>query len=404
MSVPTLTWKQVCARRLARHGLLRPLPVGGGAGGGGDGGRSEALAHQAAVVGGIHAQVLTAGELSLARRVEGATRTDVRDALWRHRTLVKAHGLRGTVHLLPAAELGFWLGASAAVAGPRDQAGTAEPFSEEELEAVVRGMGEVLQGTTLTNDAMTEALAEHVGPWASRTVEGGFQGAWPRWRGVVHVAARRGLLVYGPDEGRKVTYTNPRSWLPHLEVTEAGAVLDEVVRRYLHAYGPARPEHLARWLAANVGTVRSRWRTLVDAGELAPVQVAEDDEPAWVLADDTRFDDEVAPADELRLVPYFDAYGIGAAPRPLVFPGRAFERALGGGQAGCYPLLLRNGVVAGVWHQKRAGAKVAITVEPLRPLPKRLLPRLDDEVQRVGEAIEATPTLTIGEIAVGPHA
>jgi hypothetical protein len=359
----------------------------------------------AGVVGGIHAQVLSAGELGLAMRVEGATRTDVRRALWDERTLVKAHGIRGTVHLLPADELGLWLGAVSAVAGPLDQAGATEPFTPDEVDDVVRGMGEVLDGAALTNDALTEALAEHVGPWASRSVAGGFQQAWPRWREVVHVAARRGLLVYGPDEGRKVTYTNPRSWLPELEVGPPDASLDEVVRRYLHAYGPARPEHLARWLAANVGKVRPRWQALVDGGELAPVQVQGDaDGPSWVLAGDTTFAEEVTPADELRLLPYFDAYGIGAAPRPLVFPGRASVRALAGGQAGNFPLLLRNGVVAGVWHQKRSGSKVAVTVEPLRPLPKRLHRRLDEQVERLGAILEATPSLTVGEVTVGPHA
>ncbi|OWY59318.1 hypothetical protein B7486_75230, partial [cyanobacterium TDX16] len=181
--------------------------------------------------------------------------------------------------------------------------------------------------------------------------------------------------------------------------------LDEVVRRYLHAYGPARPEHLARWLAANVGTVRSRWQGLAEAGELEPVQVAEDaDGPSWVLAGDTTFDDEVRADNELRLLPYFDAYGIGAAPRPLVFPGRASQRALAGGQAGNFPLLLRRGQVAGVWHQKRSGSKLAVTVEPLRPLPKRLLPRLEAEVEHLGHIVEAAPSLTVGEVAVGPHA
>jgi hypothetical protein len=363
------------------------------------------MADVAGAVGGIHAQVLSAAELGLALRVAGTTRADVRAALWDERTLVKAHGIRGTVHLLPADELGLWLGAVAAVAGPQDQVNVAEPFTEDEKERVVAGMGEVLEGANLTNDGLSGALASHVGPWASRMVDGGFQQQWPRWREVVHVAARRGLLVYGPDEGRRITYTNPHGWLPDLAVGEPGASLDEVIRRYLHAYGPARPEHLARWLAATIGKVRPRWQALADAGELVPMRVAEDDDgPSWVLAGDTTFDDEVAPAHELRLLPYFDAYGIGAAPRHLVFPGRAWERALAGSQAGNFPLLLRKGVVAGVWHPKRAGKKVAITVEPLKPLPKRLLPVLDAEVERVGEIVEATPTLTVGDVTTGPHA
>jgi hypothetical protein len=38
---------------------------------------------------GAHAQVLSAAELSIGRRIAGATRTDVQRALWQERTLVK---------------------------------------------------------------------------------------------------------------------------------------------------------------------------------------------------------------------------------------------------------------------------------------------------------------------------
>jgi hypothetical protein len=54
---------------------------------------------------GAHAQVLSAAELSIERRIAGAVRTDVRRAMWEERSLVKTFGPRGTTHLLPAADL-----------------------------------------------------------------------------------------------------------------------------------------------------------------------------------------------------------------------------------------------------------------------------------------------------------
>ncbi|WP_250008668.1 DNA glycosylase AlkZ-like family protein [Actinoplanes sp. M2I2] len=56
----------------------------------------------------------------------------------------------------------------------------------------------------------------------------------------------------------------------------------------------------------------------------------------------------------VRLLSYFDAYGVGAHPRAVTFPGRAFERALDRGQAGNHPVLLIDGRAAGVWHQRRS--------------------------------------------------
>ena len=68
------------------------------------------------------------------------------------------------------------------------------------------------------------------------------------------------------------------------------------------------------------------------------------------------------------------------------------------------PVLLVDGVVGGVWHQRRSGRGLAVTVEPLRELTAPQRRQLDDEVDLVGAVMEATPTLTVGTVPVGPHA
>jgi len=123
---------------------------------------------------------------------------------------------------------------------------------------------------------------------------------------------------------------------------------------------------------------------------------------AWVCAGDA-----VAPAavpDGVRLLPYFDAYVVAGRPRELLYPGHAAARALAGGQAGNYPVLLIDGTVAGVWHQRRSGRKIAVTVEPFGRLTATRSRALEDQVERVGEILEATPTLTLGTVSVGGHA
>src|SRR3954449_8944349 len=98
----SLTWEQVRARRLARSSLTE---------------RSHDPVDVARRVGGIHAQVQASAELQLAARVDELGQQDVRDALWRDRTLVKAWTLRGTLHLHPADEVALWFAANRAVAG-----------------------------------------------------------------------------------------------------------------------------------------------------------------------------------------------------------------------------------------------------------------------------------------------
>jgi len=84
-----LTWEQVRARRLACSHLLERAPA-------------NRLVEVVRAVCGIHAQVMGSAELQLAARVDGITQADVREALWVHRSLVKAWTIRGTLHVHPA--------------------------------------------------------------------------------------------------------------------------------------------------------------------------------------------------------------------------------------------------------------------------------------------------------------
>jgi hypothetical protein len=106
----------------------------------------------------------------------------------------------------------------------------------------------------------------------------------------------------------------------------------------------------------------------------------------------------------VRLLPYFDALGVGFTPRDEMFPGRAWDRALARTQAGNYPVLLVDGVVQGVWHQRRSGRRIEVTVETWADLGKTRLRVLDAQVARLGEILEGEPRLTLGEVTVGPHA
>lgn len=116
-----------------------------------------------------------------------------------------------------------------------------------------------------------------------------FQGMWPRWRQVLHLAGHRGALCYAPNRGRKATYTNPGTTpMPGPEATAA------LVRRYLRAYGPATPVHFAQWLAAPRGWAGELFDGLARAGAIEKVDL-EGCGTAWVEAGDTLFS-SAAPA------------------------------------------------------------------------------------------------------------
>ncbi|HKQ00385.1 MAG TPA: winged helix DNA-binding domain-containing protein [Actinomycetes bacterium] len=354
----------------------------------------------AGVLCGAHAQVLSAAELSIGRRIAGATRADVQRALWEDRTLVKTFGPRGTVHLLPAADLPMWTGALSAL--PSSVPAHPDPvrFRPEQAEEVLAAIGDALAEGELTIDELTEAIVDRTGPWAGEKTMAAFQDLWPRWRQLTSTAAHRGLLCFGPNRGPKVTYTNPHRWLPGFRPDDGEAALRSLVMRYLYAYGPAAPQHFARWLSIPPRRAVELFEEL--AGQLEQVEVA--GEPgSWTLAGDTGMPPQ--PHRGIRLLGYFDAYVVAGQPRERLFPGPAAARGLTpSGQAGNYPVLLVDGVVGGVWHQRRSGRKLAITVEPLGELTATQRRQLEDEVELVGAVMEARPTLAVGTVTVGPHA
>jgi len=381
-----MTWSGVTARRMARHALTEPAA-------------NLRPADIAGMLCGAHAQVLSAAELSIGRRIAGATRSDVRHALWEKRTLVKTFGPRGTVHLLPATDLPMWTGAMSVLPWSVPMHPEGVRFTPDQAEAVIAAIGDALADAELSVEELTEAIADRIGPWAvERTMEG-FGGKWPRWRQLTSAAAHRGMLCFGPDHGRKVSYTSPRRWLPGFRPAEGDAALRELVLRYLHSYGPATPQHFARWLAIPPRSAVEAFGRL--GNELQRVEL--DGEPGWTVAGDTQTPAE--PHRGVRLLPYFDAYVVAGQPRMRLYSGLAATRALTpAGQAGNYPVLLIDGVVGGVWHQRRAGGKLAVTVEPLADLTAPQRRQLDDEVSLVGEVMEATATLTIGTVTAGAHA
>ncbi|AQS67789.1 winged helix DNA-binding domain-containing protein [Streptomyces pactum] len=421
-----ITWGAASARRLERQFLAMSARTG------------TPVADVAGAMLGVHAQVLSAAELSLGLRTDGVTRADVRTSLWptgsasapastapstpastapsasastspsasasTAPSLVKTHGPRGTVHLLPARDLPMWCAALPAISGGPGPFPSGVRLTRRQAEEVVAAIGDALDGTFLTIDELGDEVVARTGPWAGDLVMPAFQTMWPRWRQALHLAGQSGALCFGPNRGRKVTYTRP----PRITPLRSDEALRLLVLRYLHTYGPATPQHFARWLAAPPAWAGALYDRLAAAGEIEQADFeATGAAQAWVVTGDTAFPGGPEQEDLLRgvrLLPYFDAYLIAAQPRELLFPGAAYQRALAGGQAGNFPVLLVDGVAAGVWHQRRRGRRTTVTVEPLGRLTARQERELAARVDRVGEVLEARAELVVGEVTVGAHA
>ncbi len=375
-----VSWPEANARRLSRQFHRTTSPAG--------------AVHQMLAA---QAQVASAAEVSIALRLSSGRCADVRSAL-AGGELIRAAGLRGTIHTVAADDLALWVGVFGSMPSARwPGRGDLEP-SPEEVDRLCAAIGAAVSEETepLTLDELHEGVVARAGAWAGEPVMPAFQTMWPRWRLVQAVAARRGLLSFGPNRGRAVTFAAP----PAFEVVEPEDAVAVLLDRYLRAYGPSTPAAYAKWHAAPIGWANRTFEALAAQGRIA--QVDFDGIPAWLARDDVDF--AVEPPLGVLLLPYFDALAIAAYPRERFFPGRASERALAGGQAGNFPVVLLDGEVAGVWHQRKAGRRVRITVEMLDPLPRSRRAELESAVAHLGVLQDLQPDLVLGEVTTGPHA
>ncbi len=385
MSRESLTWQAVWRQRLARHHLLTRAPAGD-------------VAAVTGAVCGIHAQMMPAAELALGIRVADTQQRDVRAALWETRQIVKTVGLRGTLHLFPAAELSLWMAALRV----REEAAAKRlarlGLDEAQMATLVEAIGHALDGQRLTLDELGAAVTAQVGAWAQEVANEAWGGGWPRWRMALGAAALQGRLCYGPPAGSRVTFVRADQWIAGWDTLDPAAALATVLRRYLYAYGPATARDFAQWFGIEAWTAQAPLAALGDAVE--EIDIAgyralrlRDDPPAPMPA----------AGESVRLLPHFDSYLVGCHPRPQFVPADQAARVLPHGQAGPVPVLVVDGVVAGVWQRGPAGKRVAICVEPFAPLTAGQQAELEQEVQHIGAILGSEALLTLGPITVRPH-
>ncbi len=373
-------WDEVRARRLARSFLSERAS-------------GDRLVEVAGVLCGVHAQVQASAELQLAARVDAIVQADVRAALWERRALVKAWTVRGTLHLHPAEELPLWFAARRAALGAadrglpawRDPAGILHAaLDAAEVEEVRAAVWETLDGRCLLRDELAEEVAERVGPEPRERLRSGF-------------AFFLGELCQGPPRGSRITLVRPDQWIEEWQdVPDASAALQEVCRRFLHTYGPARPSDFSEWFGSAAFRVAEA-RLLFDSigGELEEIDVG--GRRCFVLAGDHAFPDSRR---QVRLLPEYDAYVMGFRERDQLVPEPVRELIAGHGR-GRYEgpagvrLVLVDGVAAGVWERRKRGKRIEIQVLLARRAAKSKRAELRHEAERIGEFLGLEPALDV---------
>ncbi|HEY8478724.1 MAG TPA: winged helix DNA-binding domain-containing protein [Spirillospora sp.] len=288
-------------------------------------------------------------------------------------SMVLVHSVRGTVHLHRADDLGR-LAAALRIEDGRDlpqqssgrfgaelaDAGVSFGAALDEVAAAMRAA--VADGSSPTKGELSGAVSPQVdrrlAPWCGTC--GAFHVQDELFR---RATLQAGLAVeIDAGAGGQLRY-RPAGPVPP-EDPDAGRA--EVVRRFLAAFGPAKPAQLAAWLGVAPGAARRWWKLVED--EVRPVEV--DGAEYWTHAEHVEALHTAPEPDGIRLLPPYDPL-TELGDRQLMVPDPSRRKAVWRPAANPGVVLV-DGEVAGVWRQRRGRDRLTLRVEVFDALPARL--------------------------------
>ncbi len=355
----TLSPADVLALRL-RAQRLHPRPPAG-----------TSVAQIVSEVCGLQSQEPKAAALSVWVRSSGLVAADIERARVEQRSVVRTWAMRGTLHLIASADLGWLLPllAPGFIVGGRKR--RAELGLDDDT--CVRGIG-ILRSILAAQGPLTRA--EIVAQLAHKGIKLIGQ-AVPH---LIGLAALQGIICCGPDRGAKPTYVLLEDWLPCGVSLPREAARAELARRYLQAYAPATPQDMAAWSGLPISEARTAWQQIGD--ELIECESVIG--PLWMHKTQAGWLDELSLRRPIvRLLPAFDTYLLGYRSRDLVVESQ-FARRINAGGGILHPTLLIDGRARAIWHSKQHGKQWGVIVEPFANLEGEIQPQLQVEVNDMG--------------------
>ena len=323
--------------------------------------------------------MLSGAALSLWARIDNITLEDVQDALWKHWTLVKTWAMRGTLHLLSFKSLSTYVAAfqtrqdlhgeklSYRIGpGPEDKR---YEITRAEQEQITKAIHDALDRHILTRDELAREIVKRtqLRPILQSHLLSGFGS-------LLQHAAHQGSLIFGPNQGSRVTFTRPDQRLARQSQPSSEQALKTLLRQFYTTYAPATHEDFAHWWGVKAPEAKTLEQLVVD--ELEEVEF--DNHPSKMLSRDLDEIYSVEEAHSMRLVPSWDTYVMFYHPREFFVP-EAYRTRIFRQIQGNAPVLLVDGSAAGTWEKMRKKPGIELLVRPFKPLGSAQKRAVEDE-------------------------
>ncbi|ROZ55465.1 winged helix DNA-binding domain-containing protein [Rhodococcus sp. WS1] len=338
----------------------------------------------------LHATESATVYLSCWARVRSLDATDVDNALYDQRSLVKQLAMRRTLFtfprdLLPAA----WSSASARVANT-ERARMAKDVVKAGIAVdgndwLDRARAEVLTLLTDAPEGLSALEVRQAVPMIDVKVEGSAGEIWSAPRVLTHLGATADIMR-GNNTARfpvsRPLWTLTRHWLDDAPTDlESADGYREIVRRWLHSFGPGTEDDIVWWLGSTKTVVRAA------LAELEAVAVSLDSgDTGWLLPDDVATVSDPGPW--VALLPVLDPTIMGWKNRDFYLGPHRNQLFDTRGNAGTTAWV--DGRVVGCWIQDAAGV-----------VHVRVLESVSADAQRALDAEAVRLTEWLGGVKIG---
>ena len=196
---------------------------------------------------------------------------------------------------------------------------------------------------------------------------------------MIGAAALEGWLCLGPDEPKgETTYVLTEEWLAPADGLPRDSALAELARCYLTGYGPADVRDFAAWAGLTLSVARKGWPP---DGALVTMEL--EGKPLSMLRGESQpVRSASARKPVVNLLPAFDTYLLGYADRSQVVALEHQAQVYHGGQV--VPVVLVDGLAAGVWRTERKGKRIEITARAFNTFEQTVIELIEAEAQDVG--------------------
>lgn len=299
-------------------------------------------------LGAIQGQDYPGAKWSVGLRLPGCTDAAVEQAI-NDKTLLRTWLMRGTLHLVAAADIRWLL----ALLAPRVTAGSARRYQELELDADTfrRGSAIIMQALEGGQHRTRAELVE-------RLEQAGIATQAQRGIHLLQRVSLDGLICQGVMQRSQATFMALDD-VPPAPVLAREDALAELARRYFTSRGPVTLQDFASWAGLPVSDARAG----LEAVRAELVEETINGQTCWQPPIEP-----VTPPRLVYLLPGFDEYILGYRDRRAVLDPEFAQRICPGGNGVFYPTIISDGRVVGIWKRAIKKKAVEITFEPFTSL------------------------------------